>query len=509
MPITYLYFYFILFVIVTIYYLFPNALRWIVLLVSSFTLYTVFGGKQALMMMACSILAAYLGARGIIFFKESGKYVASSLCFWLALIVIVGILGWYNYFNFVIENINYVTGKLGKNFCFPLIQALSPLGISFYSLSLISYLVDVYWGIQKEEKNIGKIMLYGCYFPVVTTGPILRYNKFHEELIREKSLDYENICFSLQRILWGIFKKAVIADYLYIIVHEIFQNFTDYSGLIVLGGSYLSAIQLYLNFSASIDIVLGISQLFGIKLSENFDHPFASCTITEVFRKWHISLGNWLKDYIYYPLMKSSFIQNIKDKVGNRFGKKAGKRTGTFSAMLVMWILNGVWHGAQWKYIIGVGVLLWFIMLLEDLFEPYRLKIVKKYSINENSIIYMAVRRFVMYTKFSMMMVFFSADGVVHGMRIILHMIRNLFLKFDFSFLLNLSFSKERIVTLLVSFSIYLCATHISLKVDIRNWLAEKKIWIRWGVYYLIILCIILYSANGMDVMEGFIYAQF
>ncbi len=510
MPITYLYFYFIVAIIMVIYYAFPQRIKWIILLIASFLLYTIFGGKRAMFFMLSGAIAAYIGAIGIAYFREKQRESAARIYFRVALIIIIGILAWHNYLNFFIENFNYGIRKLGGgDFQIPVIQALAPLGISFYSLSLISYLIDVYWGIQEAEKNIGKVILYGCYFPVVTTGPILKYNKFHEQITNKITLDYENICFALQRILWGVFKKAVLADYFYIIVQEVFANDINYAGSIVLATGYLSSIQLYLNFSASIDIVLGISQLFGIELPENFNRPFSSCTITELFRRWHISLGNWLKDYIYYPLMKSSFLQSAREKVGKKFGKKAGKKVSTFGAMLIMWMMNGVWHGAKWKYIIGVGLLLWGIMLLEDLFEPYRLKMVRKVGIKESSKIYLWIRRAFMYTKFSIMMIFFSADGVIHGIKILYHMIKNFFVKPNFAFLLDLGFSTERIIIIGLEFCIYLWIVHIASKTDVRKWLASRKIWFRWSIYYLIILSILLFSANGTDVMEGFIYAQF
>lgn len=509
MPITYLYFYFIVVAIMAIYYVLPQRIKWVVLLCSSLILYMTFGGKRSLLFMLCGTVVAYVGAIGIVHFRKRERKCMMHVCFGVAMAVVIGILSWHNYLNFFIDNFNYLAIKADISFRIPVIQALAPLGISFYSLSLISYLVDVYWGIQEVEKNIGKIVLYGCYFPVVTTGPILKYGKFKEQIAKKKTLSYENTCFGLQRILWGVFKKAVLADYFYIIVQEVFANDLNYAGIVILMTGYLSSIQLYLNFSASIDIVLGISQLFGIELPENFNRPFSSCTITELFRRWHISLGGWLKDYIYYPLMKCSFIQNIKDRIGKRFGKKAGKRVSTFGAMLIMWMMNGVWHGAKWKYIVGVGVFLWGIMLLEDIFEPYRLKIVKKCGINEKSKIYIWSRRAVMYTKFSIMMIFFSADGVVHGLKILYHMMRNLRVKPDFTFLANLGFSTERVIILLVEFCVYLWIVYIASKKDVRRWLADRKIWFRWGIYYWVILSILLFSANGTDIMEGFIYAQF
>ena len=509
MPIIYLYFYFIIAVIMVIYYILPYKIRWCVLLIASFILYISFAGKRALFLMMCSVISAYIGAMGIEYTRERRKKHCIHICFWGTLAVIVGILAWHNYLNFFIVNYNYFAEKFSINFHIPVIQTLAPLGISFYSLSLISYLVDVYWGTQRPEKNIGKIFLFGCYFPVVTTGPILKYNKFQEQITKRKDLNYENICFGSQRILWGMFKKAVLADYFYTITQAIFQNYYNFAGGIILIAGYLASIQLYLNFSASIDIILGISQLFGIELPENFNRPFSSGSITELFRRWHISLGNWLKDYIYYPLMKSSFIQNAKDKIRKKFGKNAGKRVSTFGAMLIMWMMNGVWHGAKWKYIIGVGLLLWGIMLTEDLFEPYRLKIERKCGIKEGAKIYLLLRKTITYTKFSIMMIFFSADGVIHGINILYHMIRMLFVKLDFTFLVNLGFSTERICILVVEFGVYLWIVYMASKTDIRKWLASSKIWFRWGVYYWVIFSILLFSANGTDIMEGFIYAQF
>ena len=509
MPVTCLYFYFILIVVVVIYYMFPDKMRWGILLFSSLALYVVFAGEKALLLMLCSAVITYVGANGITCFRMRNNCRLMRLCFWGTLGVVIGILSWYNYLNFVLKNLNYVSVKIGVYNNIPLIEALPPLGASFYSLSLLSYLIDVYWGIEECEKNIGKIILHACYFPAVTMGPILKYNKFREEIKKEKSIHYESICFAIQRILWGIYKKAVIADYFSVIIYNIFCDYADYAGSIVLGASLLSTIQLYIDFSAGIDIVLGISQLFGIKLPENFDRPFESCSITELFRRWHISLGNWLKDYIYFPLMKSSFIQRQKSWAEKRYGKRVGKKVSTFSAMLIMWTINGLWHGAAWKYIIGVGVLLWFIMLLEDLCKPYRVNLMKACKINEGSRLYIAGQRTITYIKFSIMMIFFNAEGVIQGIKILRHILLNLFAKPDISFLFGLGISKMEIFIIIFQFILYLSITHMGAKVNVQKWIAEKAIWKRWGIYYWVILSILLFSANSSNVREGFIYAQF
>ena len=184
---------------------------------------------------------------------------------------------------------------------------LAPLGISFYTLTLLGYLFDVYYEIGKVQTNYCKLLLFGSYFPTMISGPILKYQEMEGRMYAPHRLDYRQVTFGMQRMIWGFFKVLVISERAAIIANQIFDHYREYAGLPIWVGAVAFTFQLYANFSGCMDIVLGISQCFGIQLPENFNAPFLSRTIAEYWRRWHITLGTWLREYLFYPLLRTGF----------------------------------------------------------------------------------------------------------------------------------------------------------------------------------------------------------
>lgn len=368
-------FYFELAVILFIYWIIPSKYRW--MLLSAVSWYVIIHANSK--KMAVVALLMYLSTW---FFGLMHERLQSNqqkrICVTVSLIIDAGLL--------VLLKDSHFFVVLGKHagFDFPELTWGAPLGISYFGLSLIGYALDVYWDVIKPETNFFKFALFGGYFPLLLTGPIVKYQDTSIELFSEKKFDSGIFSDGCERILWGLFKKMVVSNRIGILVDAIYNDTWTYRGPYIWFAMLCFTLQLYTDFSGSIDIILGISQLFGIKLPENFDLPFASKNLSEFWRRWHITLGLWLKDYILYPLLKSPFLQNVGIYTKKKFGKRIGKKIPTWMGLFVSWFVVGFWHGGAWNYIIGVGWYMWFIIVLSDALSPFFTRMTKFFQVNTN-----------------------------------------------------------------------------------------------------------------------------
>lgn len=256
------------------------------------------------------------------------------------------------------------------------------IGISYYALSAIGYLVDVFWGNCKAEKNIAEVLLFIYYFPQLISGPVTRFFHMSAQFSRRKSLNYENITGGMRRMAWGYFKKLVISERFAIVVSTVYGNYCDYSLIGIVLATMCYAIQLYTDFSGCMDIIMGTSMLFGIELPENFKAPFFAESIQEFWRRWHITLGIWFKDYLMYPLQKSRRMQKIGKWFKIKLGKKAGKKIPFYISMIILWTLIGIWHGGTGYYFIASAMVPCVLLIISDMCQPLFKKIVNALKIN-------------------------------------------------------------------------------------------------------------------------------
>ncbi len=336
---------------IAIYFIVPKKSQWVVLLISSVIFLfwnnlTIATLLQALLV----LLSAYIFARLIEKYKDTSKAKTFML---IGVFIILAILFHLKYVNLLISTINGILYMFGSKGQLALVERNSLIGISYYSLIMISYLIDVYRGNVKAEKNIFKCALFMSYFPILTSGPFVRYENMKNELYNGHEFDYKRLCSGLLRVLWGIFKVLVISLRLEAFINTVYGNLPNYNGVFTIVAVLFFPLQLYTNFSGSIDIIMGISEIIGIKLPENFTAPFFSKTLTEFWRNWHITLGGWLRDYIFYPLLKSNFMQKLGKNAKEKFGKEDGKKAPLYLSMLVMWLIIGIWHGGSYTFIIG------------------------------------------------------------------------------------------------------------------------------------------------------------
>jgi len=322
-------------------------------------------------------LLTYVGALFIEKSTGKNKSIALAMCI-TGIVAALFILRYaYNISSVIIELFGF-----SGNFSWLKFGAVA--GISYYALSAIGYLVDVSWGKCKAEKNIADVMLFVFYFPQLISGPVTRFSDMKEQFNKRKSISYDRVSAGMRRMVWGYFKKLVLSERFAVVVSTVYLNYYDYSLVGVFLATLCYAIQLYTDFSGCMDIIMGASILFGIDLPENFNAPFFSETLQEFWRRWHITLGTWFKDYLMYPLQKSRLIQNIGKKTKKTFGKKAGKRIPFYLSMIALWTLIGIWHGGTGFYFIASAIIPCILLILSDICQPLFSSIIHGLKINTN-----------------------------------------------------------------------------------------------------------------------------
>lgn len=379
-----------------LYYLIPKRFQWLLLLCADVVFYAC-AGWQGLCFMAVTVFVSWastnlMGAslrrqketlsspEGKALPREERRAIKKAAekyrkrIFVLALLCDLGILAALKYTNFLIGNVNAITGASLAS-----VDWVLPLGISFYTFQTVSYVIDVYWEKIPAERNPLKVALFTSFFPLLIQGPISRFGDLSETLFSEHKADYKQISFGLQRILWGYFKKLVIADRLLIAVTAVCGDPAGYDGAYVLAGALLYAAELYADFTGGIDITIGIAQVLGIRVKENFVRPYFSRNIAEYWRRWHISMGTWFKDYIFYPLSVAPWLlklsKNARVKISDGFGRKLSVYVST----IVTWFLTGLWHGAAWNFVVW-GLLNAVFILAAEEFKPVSLRFREKHA---------------------------------------------------------------------------------------------------------------------------------
>ncbi len=370
---------FIVFLIlgVLIYYVMPKRVRWVVLLGLSYVFYLA-GGMSAVFYILFTTISTYAG--GLLIgnvkkgeTKEEKQKAKRKKRTFAAIVLILnfGLLYFVKYWNFTLDLINIPGNILRFNL-------LMPLGISFYIFQSMGYIIDQVRGKYPAERNFFKFALFVSFFPQVTQGPIGRFDALTKTLYNEKPLDFDNIKEGTKLMVWGFIKKMVVADRASVVASAIIDNYPNYSGSVILFGVIFYCIQLYCDFSGGIDIARGAAKLFGVDMAINFQRPLFATSITDFWRRWHITLGAWLKDYLFYPITLSKPFISLGKFSRKHIKSKAGKILPTSLATFIVYLVIGIWHGASWKYIaFGCwnGVIITGSLLLEPYFKSFKEKL--------------------------------------------------------------------------------------------------------------------------------------
>jgi len=291
----------------------------------------------------------------------------------------------------------------------------APTGISFYTLMAVSYLVDVYRGTVRADRNLGHVALFFGFFPLVIEGPFCRFGEVMPQLLEGRRPSGARVLTGSQRILYGLAKKMIVADRLHIFVKAVFSGYASCDGGIIALAAVLYTLELYCDFSGAMDIVCGVGQMFGVTLPENFKQPFFSRSASEFWKRWHITLGAWFRDYIYYPVSLSAPVKRLTKWGRRRLGNHVGPIVASSIALFCVWVANGLWHGAGSQYLF-YGMYYFVLIVLGDFAELAGRAASKRFGINRTSLPY---RTFQLLRTLVIIFVgelFFRADGLWAGL---------------------------------------------------------------------------------------------
>ena len=376
-------FFILLGIAVPAYYLVRKKYQWIILLFASVAFYA-FAGLSSAGFILVTALSTFFAGKLLAKLPKEQKKIRRRIVL-LVLLVNFGMLLVVKYANFIGGSVNVVTSLFSGRQVIPVMNILLPLGISFYIFQSISYVIDIYRGKCQPERNFAKYLLFVSFFPQVVQGPINKFDELSSELFAERSLDYENVKHGIQLMLFGFLKKLIIADRLAIMVDHVFKSYNAYGGAIVFFTVFVYSVQLYCDFSGGIDVARGCAGLFGINLTENFRQPFFAVSIDDYWRRWHISLSRWMKDYLFYPLSLSKAFTRLGRKTRKWFKGYVGKVLPTCLATFVVFLAVGAWQGGSWKYI-AYGIWNGALISLGILFKPLTTAIRKKSGVKDNSV---------------------------------------------------------------------------------------------------------------------------
>ncbi|MCR4744482.1 MAG: hypothetical protein K5894_04550 [Lachnospiraceae bacterium] len=518
MTITSFSFFIFLIIALAVYYIAPAKLQWWVLLILSVTFYMLAAVPYTILFLIFTTFIAYsftrLAVKDVdengtpIINPHGSAFVASAIIIIAAVwFLMKGSAYWIQPSAFLHARIPF----------FPLLIAIpiaSAFGMGYYTCQAIGYIVDCYWGSSKPEKNFFRLFLFLAFFPQMTTGPISKYKNL-QLLYEPHVFSLERIQRGAQRMLWGFFKCLVVSGRFGSVVNLVYSDPASYEGIWSWLALLAYPMQIYCDFSGSVDIVLGVAELFGVNLPENFNNPFFSESSQEFWQRWHMSLGNWTRDYLMYPVLKNPKTVAFGKKMKKKFGKKISKASTVTIAMFFSWFTMGVWHG-NYKYIVGCGLYYWFIMSVSEFMKDKLEWVNKKLSIPVETYGWHLFRKIRTYLIYSISLVFFRADGIGTAFNFIKSLFGvfigkfNPWIFFDGS-LTATSLSVVDLNLMIVSLVIlYIAARLRDTNGYARNWIEGQGLVLRWSIWILLFVIVILYGNYGPNYSAAdFIYQGF
>ena len=451
----------------------------VLLLISSYFFYSCWDWRFLFLLIFSTLLDYYTGIK----MCDAENQKSKKFWFWLSISINLGFLGVFKYYNFFAESFASALANVGLQINPWTLKVILPVGISFYTFHGLSYVIDIYKSRIKAEKNFIDYAVFVSFFPLLVAGPIERATHLLPQIQRKRTFDYQKAVDGLRQILWGLFKKIVIADNCAEYANQFFNNSDDFTGSSLFLGAVFFTFQIYGDFSGYSDIALGTARLFGIELLRNFAFPYFSRDIAEFWRRWHISLSSWFRDYLYFPL-------------GGSKGGTWMKVKNTF----IIFIVSGFWHGANWTFIVwGALNALYFMPLLLTNNNRNNLEIVAQGKLfpTLKEIAFMATT-FIL-TVFAW--IFFRANNIEHAFSYISEILSSsLFTVPKFS-------GMSKALTTIILVSIFTCIEWLGREQQYAlaklglNW----KRPLRYAFYYAIIVAIFWFSGKE----QQFIYFQF
>lgn len=457
------------------YFLFKKEkTRKIWLLISSYFFYMCWNPYYTLLLLFSTIVT-YLSGTFISRYPKNKKVFLI-----LSLVINIGILFFFKYSNFFIDNLNIIFSIFNVNLANHL-DILLPIGISFYTFQALSYTMDIYRGDVKEEKSFLDYALFVSFFPQLVSGPIEKSKDFLPQLKIKHNFDYDRVKKGLLIMLVGFIYKMVVADRIAIAVNTVYGNLSNYSGIILFITAILYSFQIYTDFYGYSLIAKGTAKVLGYELYDNFDSPYLSKSIKEFWRRWHISLSTWFRDYLYFPLggSRTSYIKKIRN-------------------IMIVFLVSGLWHGASWTFVIW-GLLHGLYQVIGILTSKLREKI------KFNNKILSSLKIVFTFLLVTFAWIFFRASTFTDA----IYVITNSFKNFDLN-LMGLGLDKYNLIFMFASVVLIVIFDILRLKVDLYRWLQERNIVIRWIVYFALIWITLIFGIYGPGYSENtFIYIQF
>ena len=451
------------------YYAVPKKLRWGVLLLSSIIFY-VWSVPYLIGYLLFSAVTTYFYGMWTEKHKEHGKVL-------LALVILANLA--------VLLTVKFapVAG----------ISILAPMGISFYTLQVIAYCVDVYKGKAEAQSNFFKYLLFVSFFPQILQGPIPRYSQLKEQLFEGHAFDYKTVKFGFQLILWGMFLKMVIADRAAIFVNAVFQEYHLYEGTVLAVAAVLYSIQLYTDFLGCVCIAMGAAEVYGIKLQTNFERPYMAVSIKDFWRRWHISLSSWLRDYVYIPLG------------GNRKGK-----LHRYINLMLTFLVSGIWHGSGLQYIFW-GLMQGGYQVAGEILQPIRKKVRNVLKIDESSGFYVLWQRVCTFVLITISWVIFRSANLRAGLSMLKRIVTDItpWVLFDGT-LYEFGIEARSFMALVLCIVLVMVIEHFQEKGNIREMLSQQHIIVRWSIYLGAIALVAVLGVYGPGYSATqFLYGQF
>lgn len=513
-----------------LYYLIPRRFQWKLLLAASYLFYFIAGPSWLLYILATTVTTyfaalwiekagqqqkAYLKAHREQLSREEKKAYKDKMKArqwrWLlaCLFLNLGILAVVKYTNFAISNVNGLLRAAGSATQFGFWDIALPMGISFYTFQALGYLIDVYRGTVTAEKNPFRLALFVSFFPQLIQGPISRFGDLAQSLYAEHAFDTKQFSYGLERILWGYFKKLVIADRILTGVNAIIRDTGTYRGAYVFVGMLFYALELYADFTGGIDITIGIAQSLGIGVKENFHRPYFSKSVKEYWRRWHITMGTWFTDYIFYPISVCQPMLKLSRFARAHLGENMGKRIPIYLSSFAVWLATGIWHGASWNFVVwGLGN--WVVLMVSQELEPLYARFHRRFAVQGRGwfklfqvlrtiLVMSCLRTFDCYRDVPLTFRMFGTLFTEHNWHIL----------WDGS-LLGIGLSAVDYGVLLAGLILLVAVSLLQRSGSVRDRIAGGPYPVRFLVWYGLFLVVLLAGAYGIGYdASQFIYNQF
>lgn len=481
-------------IVVLLYFIIPKKCRYIWLLVASYYFYMSWNAKYALLI-AISTVITWLSGLLISKFQDIRKRRWTVV---LSFTSNLAILFFFKYFDFVLDNLNKVLRVIDVQAIQNPYDIILPVGISFYTFQALSYTMDVYRGEVEAEKNPLKYALFVSFFPQLVAGPIERSKNLLTQIKnvdKIKVWNYDNIVSGLIMMIWGLFQKMVIADRLSIFVNQVFGQSYAYGTVQLVLGAVAFALQIYCDFNGYSTIAIGAAKVMGFDLMDNFNVPYFATSIKDFWRRWHISLSTWFKDYLYIPLG------------GNRCSK-----VRRYVNLMITFLVSGLWHGAAWTFVIWGGIHGMY-QILGDLFKPLREKAVDVLHINKEAFSYKLGQMMITFSLTTFAWIFFRAASVDEAF----YYIQRIFTKwnpwvlFDQSlYTLGLDIIEMNVLIIALTLLLLVDILRYVKNMDFSAFLMKQNTWFRWAVVLFMIVGVLVYGKYGVEFDSAqFIYFDF